>query len=242
VIPVGQRTITMLAGLLATLLLPGGCMTERLPLPTEHAGIPRQSSFLVKRIAHDEHGRPMFSERLTLRPGTSGDTFTLVEEIDDLPSRSYDIAVVDRARTEGGPLAVIYEWTGRGYEGGLDITSGISVNGTISSGAEAVAFLAIKAAPIVIATATGFVVGVLTSIPEAAKELQHVIVNTRETVIAYRTYSHDDQGRIRFMKLYAPDERAEPLVTTSYLYAGKDTTPVRTEVVSAAEQKVRQVP
>jgi hypothetical protein len=228
---------------LALVLTLAGCMAERVPLPRDHPGIPKQSSFLVKKIGYDEHGRPQFNERPGIRPRSAGETFAVVHTINDLPSRSYHIAIVEQPRTGPGPLKVIYTWTGKGFEGGVEITSGIfPKDGTIHSGAEAAAYLTIKAAPIVIGTVTGFVVGVLASIPETAKELKRVIVSTRETVIGITEYTYDDQGRIRFMKLYPPVEHSDALVRTEFFYEGASVIPKKAEVTSVVEQKIRQVP
>ena len=223
-------------------LLAAGCMTERLQPVAEHPSISKQSTFLIRKIGYDKHGRPMFQEPLSRRPGSAGDQFTVVHAINGRPSRSYDIAIVEQPKTGPGPLAVIYVWTGKGFEGGLEITSGFFPHGVqINSGEEAAAYLTIKAAPVVIGTVTGFVVGVLASIPETATELKRVIVNTRETLIGYRSYAYDERGRIRFMQLYPPAERAEPLVKTEFFYEGEGNVPVRTEVTSRAENMVRVV-
>lgn len=222
-------------------LLSAGCMTERVPSFAEHPSIPRQSTFLVKKIGFDAHGRPLFGDRIGSRPGSAGEQFTVVQAINDRPVRSYDIAIVEQPKTEG-PLAVIYSWTGRGFEGGVAITEGLFPHGVqINSGAEAAAYLAIKTAPVVIATATGFVVGVIASIPATATELKRIIVNTRETVISSLEFIYDEKGRIRFMKLYPPVERAEALVRTEFFYEGDSDLPARTEVTSVAEKKVRVV-
>lgn len=229
--------------LLILLVLPAsGCMTERVQPVVEYPSVPKQSTFMVRKIMHDEHGRPLFADRLGGRPGSAGEQFTVVHAINDRPSRSYDIAIVDQPKTGPGPLAVIYVWTGKGFEGGLAITSGLFPQGVqINSGAEAAAYLTIKAAPVVIGAVTGFVVGVLSSIPETAKELKRAVVNTRETVIGFTEYAYDERGRVRFMKLYPPDERAGALVKTEYFYEGDDDAPARTEVTSTAEKKVRVV-
>jgi len=43
--------------------------------------------------------------------------------------------------------------------------------------------LAFKAAPLAIGSMTGFVIGIVASIPETFTELGHVIVNTRVKVL-----------------------------------------------------------
>jgi hypothetical protein len=94
----------------------------------------------------------------------------------------------------------------------------------------------------VIFTATGFVVGVLASIPETANELIRIIVNAREVVVSRTEYACDERGRIRFMKLYAPPDRTDATVSTEFFYAGSSEVPERTAVTSEPEKKVRTIP
>ena len=237
-----KRMRTPLVTSILLVMLAAGCMTERVQPVKEYPSIPKQSTFLVQKISYDAHGRPLFGDRIGSRPGSTREQFAVVHAINERPSRSYDIAIVEQPRTGPGPLAVIYLWTGKGFEGGLAITAGLFPQGVqINSGAEAAAYLAIKTAPVVIASVTGFVVGVIASIPETASELKRVIVNTRETLIGYTEYSYDELGRIRFMKLYPPVEHAEALVRTEFFYEGEGDIPTRAEVISVAEKKVRVV-
>ena len=218
-------------------------MTERLEPVKEYPDVPKQSVFLLKKIEYDTHGRPLFLSRLSNRPGTAGELFTVVHAVNGRPARSYDIAVVEKEKADmKRPLTVIYEWTGRGFEGGMEISQGMFPNGiTINSGGKAAAYLVFRAAPVVIAGVTGFVVGIVSSIPEAAGELRKVIVNARETVVGFTTYDYDERGRIRYMKLYPPMEHAEELVKTEFLYSGDGEVPVKTEVTSLVEKKVRMI-
>lgn len=229
--------------IILVILAPEGCFTERIPPVAEYPAVQNQSIFLVKKIGYDRHGRPQFGDRLSRRPGSAGETFTVVHAISNRPVRSYDIAIVESKADLTRPFAVIYDWTGRAFEGGVEISSGIfPQDGTIQSGKEAAAYLAIKAAPVAIATVTGFVVGVLASIPETAVELKNVVVNAHETIIGYTEYSYDERNRIKFMKLYPPAEHVDELVKTEFIYERNGETPVRTEVTSVAEKKVRIIP
>jgi hypothetical protein len=89
---------------------------------------------------------------------------------------------------------------------------------------------------------TGFVVGGVSSIPDAASELRRVIVNARETVIGYTFYEYDEKGRIRCMKMYSPAQTDAELVRTKFFYEGEDREPLNTEGTSIPEQKVRKIP
>jgi len=227
--------------LCCALLVLSGCMTERVQPAVEYPSVPKQSTFLVKKVEFDEHGRPLFPATLRDRPGKTGEAFTLVHAVNNRPVRSYDIAIIEQRQADmGKPFAIVYEWTGRGFQVGLDF-SGRFTGSFYGSGREAVAYLAIMTAPIVIGGVTGFVVGIVSSIPETAIELRRVIVNARETVIGYTLYEYDEKGRIRFMKMYPPEEYAEELVKTEYHYTGDSDVPCKTEVTSPVEKKTRMI-
>jgi hypothetical protein len=220
-----------------------GCMTERVQPATEYPSVPKQSTFLVKKIDYDVYGRPLFRGRTAKRPGAAGERFTIVHAVNDRPSRSYDIAIVERQKADmGKPLSVVYEWTGKGFEVGLAISRGIVPSSySASSSNDALVFLAAMTAPVVVGGVTGFVVGIVSCIPETVVELKNLLVNARETVINYTVYEYDEKGRIRFMKLYPPIEHAQELVKTEFHYAGDREEPSKTEVTSLIEKSVRVI-
>jgi hypothetical protein len=223
-------------------LILSACMTERVQPVKEYPAVPRQTTFLVKKIAYDDIGRPWFTNTLRDRPGKAGEVFTIVHAVNDRPVRSYDIAILEHQKPDmARPFAVIYEWTGKGFEVGLVISEVFMPQGFSGSGEAALAYLALKAAPIIVGGVTGFVVGIVAALPETAVELKHVIVDTRETVIVYTVYEYDEKGRIKYMKLYPPQEHASELVKTEFLYSGESVDPFRTEVTSVVEKKVRLI-
>jgi len=134
-------------------------------------------------------------------------------------------------------IAIIYEWTGKGFEVGVEISAQFMPYG-FSSGRDGLVFLALKTAPIVIYGATGFVVGLVAAVPETTDELKHVIVNARAAVAGYTTYEYDEIGRIRFMTIYPPGLQASELVKTEFFYSEKTREHYKTEVTSVAEKKV----
>jgi hypothetical protein len=229
--------------LCACALVTNGCMTERVRPTTEYPSVAKQSAFLVKKIEYDTYGRPLFQERLGSRPGGAGERFTIVHAVNDRPSRSYDIAIVEQQKADmSKPLSVVYEWTGKGFEVGLAISHGIVPSSySASSSNDALVYLAAITAPVVVGGVTGFVVGVVSSIPETVVELRNLLVNARETVINYTVYEYDEKGRIRFMKLYPPAEHAQELVKTEFHYAGDRDSPSRTDVTSPIEKSVRVI-
>ena len=86
-----------------------------------------------------------------------------------------------------------------------------------------------------------FVVGVVSSIPETATELKHAVVNSREALIGSTVYEYDEKGRIRFMKMYSPAENNAELVKTEFVYEGENRDPLKTEVTSIVEKKIRLI-
>lgn len=231
------------AVVVSLLLMMCGCMTERVQPAAEYPSVPKQTTFLVRKIDYDNHGRPLFSDRISGRPNKRGDRFTIVHAVNNKPVRSYDIAIIDQQKADmGKPLAVIYEWTGKGFENGLYLSGHMFSNGVqINSRDEALAYLAIATAPIVIGGVTGFVVGVVSSIPVTAIELKRVVVNSRETVIGYTAYEYDERDRIKYLKAYPPEESAEEIVRTEYFYSEGSSDPYKTEVTSLAERKTRTI-
>jgi hypothetical protein len=233
---------TTLVRLFPFFLLVSGCMTERVHPATEYPFVPRQSTFLVRQVEYDDHGRPLFPVVLRDRPGNAGEVFTIVHAVDNRPVRSYDIVIVKERQADMlKPLAVVYEWTGKGFVAGFTITGNLFRGGVYASGKDALAIVAIEAAPIVIGGVTGFVVGIVSSVPETATELRRVIVNARETVIGYTLYEYDEKGRIRFMKMYSPAGNNAELVKTEFVYEGENRDPIKTEVTSLVEKKIRLI-
>jgi len=222
------------------LLLMQGCMTGRVKPAAEYASAPGRSTLLVEKIDYDGHGRPLFNDVLKKRPFHAYDRFTIVQFSGGRPVVSYDITIVGEEQIDlKKPVSVIYEWTGKGFEVGFQIT-GHFLGGEIhASGRDAVAYLMIMTAPIIIGGVTGFVIGIAESIPDTAAELRKVIVNKREKVTAYTNYEYDEEGRIRSMNLYPPGEYTEELVRTRFMYAGKVRDPYKTEITSVPENKTR---
>jgi hypothetical protein len=232
---------TAVTTVVALLLMTSGCMTERVQPVMEAPSAPKQTTFLVKKIMYDDHGRPIFLDRITLRPGKRGDRFTIVFAKNNKPVRSYDIAIIEQPKADmSKPFAVIYQWTGKGFEAGLNVSGRmLQGNVAINSRDEALAYLAIASAPIVIGGVAGFVVGVASSVPVTANELKRVIVNSREMLIGYAVYGYDERDRIKYLMAYPPEEHAKEIIRTEYFYSGESRDPYQTEVTSPPERKRR---
>ncbi|MGE5173814.1 MAG: hypothetical protein ACM3MD_08295 [Betaproteobacteria bacterium] len=95
-----------------------------------------------------------------------GERFTIVHAVNDRPVRSYDIAIVAKKADMSKPLAVTYVRTGKGFEAGLNITGNLAQVHYQGAGRDAGVYPAFVTAPIVIGGMTGFVVGIVSSIPK----------------------------------------------------------------------------
>jgi hypothetical protein len=102
--------------------------------------------------------------------------------------------------------------------------------------------LAFKAAPQAIGSMIGFVVGIIASIPETATKLCHVIVSTRLKEVGYVAYEYDEGGRVKFMKMYPPEEHSGTLVGKEFYYTSDSDFPYKTEVTRLVEVKARMIP
>ncbi len=225
----------------ALLFLLEGCMTARVQPVTSEASLPGNSILLVGKIDYDGHGRPLFTNVLNERPTHTDDTFTIVQFANGKPTVSYDVTITgEEPMNLKKPISIIYEWTGKGFATGLEITG--HMGGQINaSGEDAAVYLAVMTAPIVIGGVTGFVIGIAESIPQTAAELRKGIVNRREIVVANTQYTYDEDGRLKTMVLHPSAERTKELVRTEFLYDGLNRDPYRTEIISSPEQKIRVI-
>jgi len=222
-------------------LLVFACMTHRIDLPLSTLPVNTEENLaLIARVEYDVKGRPFFGQRLKQRPKNAGEQFTVVRFAGSRAVESYDILVSSEQKPDMmRPLGVIYHWTGEGFQGGLALTQG---SGFYGSARDLAAYMAVRVVVVAVGGVVGFAVGVVESIPEAAAELKKVIVNAREQVVSYTRYEYDEQGRIAFMRMYAPGDRPVELVRTDYSYSGAEVLPLKTVVTSYPENKVRTIP
>lgn len=189
---------------------------------------------IVPAIRYDETGLPAIGPSLAERPSKPGDHFTVVRFREGKPAISYDVVVVRQAPDFARPLEVVYEWTGRGFTMGVNVTKFMSQglrggSAGIQGGREAaIVLFVVVVAPIAAGTAGGFIVGVADGARHTALELGKVIV-PGEQVVTWTAYEFDDAGRLRLMRMLSPD-RAQELVRTEFEYEGAGMVPSRTTV------------
>lgn len=191
---------------------------------------------LVKRVEYDTHGRPLFRSVLKERPVKAGEQFTLVYYRGARPVKSLDIAIAGRKPDFVKPLKVIYDWTGNGFAAGAQFALEILPH----SGGDKYAWV-VPAASLVVGTAAGFVIGVGASVPVALGEAG-ALMSDCEVLMGFSEYAYDEQGRMRRMRLFLPDEAQQELVRTEFNYHGNETAPFETVVYSRPENKVRTIP
>lgn len=199
---------------------------------------------IIRSVTHDENGLPQFDDILAERPDEKGASFTLVRSVDGHPHVSYDIAIVDRTGPDlVKPLEVIYEWTGRGFVGGLKVTENwmFYTPARGSSGDEALVQLGIVFGPMIVGTAGGFVVGLFACIPEAVKEIGHIMINKKEVLLSFTEYEYDDLNRLDRMRTFHPSNPPVEIIKTDFIYEGNERIPAETRVISYPEGAVRSV-
>jgi hypothetical protein len=207
-----------------------------------HSPLQEQKTVLVKKIDYDEHGRPLFLAVIKEPPSTVGDQYTVVQYRDNRPVQSFDMTVVGRKADMGRPLTVIYKWTGKGFQAGMIMAEGIAPDNYAGSAKEAAAYLVVKAAPVVVGSVSGFVVGLIASIPVTASELKNLVIDTQETMTSYTGYEYDTRGRLAMMRMHLPDAVDTEVVMTVFFYKDGARDPEKTEVTSYVENKVRTIP
>lgn len=235
---------TWCAGLIIVLL--AGCATQRVSLDPYIYEKEGSRYVLLEKIAYDDYGRPLFSGVLKKRPEGKGGRYTLVHLIEDLPAKSFDIAITGRKKPDmSRPLNVIYEWTGAGFVVGVEIMSNLNFGRDhgwrAESGEEALVLLAAATAPMIAGAVTGFTVGLIASIPSAAEELTHFIINKKETLISYSVYEYDGENRIKRMMTYSPSDPPNELIRTEYYYRDGKAYPYETLVRSFPENTIRTI-
>lgn len=220
-------------------LLVAGCATQRVGQDAYSSGT---EEIVVRAIGYDDKGLPLRGTPLAERPSRLGDQFTVVRLLSGRPVISYDIAVARQKPDFAKPLQAVYEWTGRGFTLGANVT-GAMANGGIriqaQNNEEAFFVLALIATPIVAGTAGGFIVGIADGVRQTGLELSKVIVPGEE-VITCTLFDYDSSNRLVRMRMFSPDRRRE-LVRTEFAYQGNATVPFSTVVKSLVEGKERDI-
>lgn len=202
---------------------------------------PGARAVILKKIEFDAHGLPVFKAVLSDRPSETGERFAVVYYVNDRPVKSFDVAITDRKADLGKPFEIIYDWTGRGFSAGLDLTGhvGWNIHYEGSSWKEFGVLMAAVAAPTIIGGACGFVIGVVSSIPEAAGEMKNLMVSSKEKLISFTRYEYDARDRLMRMKMYAPSDPPTEVVRTDFFYKEENTAPFKTEITSYPDNQVR---
>ena len=232
-----QKSIVYLC---SVLVLMAGCASKR--AGQEEYALPGTSEAIVRSISHDEKGLPLLGTRLSERPSRPGEHFAVVRLNNEQPVISYDIVVARQKPDFAKPLEAVYEWTGKGFTLGVNVTGNMLQGSSgiqIHNNDEARFVLAVIAAPIALGTVGGFIVGVADGVHHATQELSKVVVHG-ERVVTCTTYEYDELNRLSIMRMLSPD-RAQELVRTEYVYEGAVTKPIRSVVMSRAENRERTI-
>jgi hypothetical protein len=86
-------TVRVITQLMIGVMIFAGCATKRVGTADQRA-ITKFREVLVSQVEYSGKGLPTFSNQLVNRPSKTGDRLTIVQFLNDLPSTSFDIAVV----------------------------------------------------------------------------------------------------------------------------------------------------
>jgi hypothetical protein len=224
-------------------LLFSGCMTGRLVF--EGGGSPAGPCVAVDGMGFDEYGRPAFGPPLKKRPSREGDRFVVGRYEGDRPLVAYDLAVTGAEEPDvARPLWVVYEWTGRGFMAGARLSGHmLQALGNLqpASDEEAAVIILTALSPVVLGSAGGFVVGVVASVPQAARELRQAVISKEETLVSYTVFEYDGAGRISAYSTYAAGMSPSEIVRAGFFYKGASSVPARADVTSRPEGTVRTI-
>lgn len=231
-------------------LVLSACMTRQADLTAySPAGKQQPAVFLVKDIEYDPQGRPVFGSRLKARPTGEGEQFTVVQSVDDRPTKSFDIVITPERADPTRPFKVIYEWTGKGFKIAAGGSKAYAENvikdrdtRTVQPSSSTASETFMSVGPVLFLSIGGFIVGLAASIPAAIVEAGHVIVNAREKVISYSVYEYDGLKRLARIKTYLPSDISREIIKTIFFYQNDESTPVKTEITSYPENTVRTIP
>lgn len=220
-----------------------GCAPTQVRLDDRHAAL-KIREVLVREAEFSPKGVPSFLHQLGYRPSDAGDRFTIVRLMDDRPVASFDIVVLDRKADFAKPFKAVYEWTGRGFRGGVQ-GSAVALDmvarggNAIQNGDEALVAFVIVLAPLAVGTVGGFVVGLADGIKTTAQETIKVVLRKYEQVVAYTTYSYDAHDRLVLMRMFKADDSRQEVVRTEYVYEGESSQPVKTVITTFPDGNVK---
>ncbi len=232
----------VLVNLSCLVVLAAGCGPKQVRLENHHA---QSQEILIPYIEYDPNGLPLLGPRLKERPTREGDRFTIVELLDGRTEISYDVVVAGSESDFSKPFRVIYEWTGKGFQAGAQgtgVTANVAGHTQIHGDRDAaVVMLAIVVAPLVIATAGGFLVGVADSVRTTIQEMIKVVRGKHEKVVTYTTYAYDAANRLILTRMFKADETAEEVIRTEFSYQRDSRTPFESIITTYPDGAKRVV-
>ncbi|MDH5179070.1 MAG: hypothetical protein OEZ39_00395 [Gammaproteobacteria bacterium] len=209
--------------LLSVLILVSGCAVK-LNNPAPDAN---QTPLILSAIPLNADNLPDYSKTLAQRPTESGSIYHLAWRQQQRITTSYEIAIrKDRQADVFRPVKVIFVWTGKGFVAGIETL----VN------SHGITELAMVVALPVLGAMGGFVVGLFAAVPESVKELQHLLISSREVLVSQSDYQYDEHGRLIIIEKHLPGKYGRKLVRTEFQYLADKTVPYQVVVYSYPEK------
>jgi len=174
----------------------------------------------------DKFGLVVFSDKLKDKKESKDGKYVIVYSENDKPVKSFQVLTSFGAEINlAKPFQVILRWTGSGFEAGVGAVGGLRIGTSCnSSDCSAVAAI-ILVSPVIIGTFVGFVIGVIDSIPTAAKEIAKIFDRDKEIIFSYSIYEYDDKNRLKSYSIFAPGQENRLVAKGEFFYKGNELYP-----------------
>lgn len=216
-----------------------GCSKRASLIPKDRLGdgITRQ---IYKKLSYDKYGRLQFKNKVKALTEVNK-YYYLVDRSSKTGQmkRYFKIYYVDKKRYRvlmSKPLGLIYKWTGKGFELGLEVADFI-MKGTSTSGGEG----AVAVLGVLTTTSGGFIYGVHKGIVETWNQLEKPFIKYRELLLGYSKISYDNKGRISKITHFTPEEKPVVITETSFIYYKNKPNPYKSMIYSKADNKKRRI-
>lgn len=224
-----------LAVLAVIVLMATSCATTTsssshgIEIPPEGA-IHNQSLYATNSL--DGRGRPIFTDRLKVRPQKPGSDFFIVENNSQgQPLRYYHIWIKDMGPDYSRPMSTFKSRTGEGFAGGVEFADGILTTSSPNDGEEALAVLAVAAGSVVVGTLGGATVGLMQGTYETIMETSKALFSSQEELLSFSICEYDRHSRLKTLRAFETGPTLKEIFRVIYSYDRDITTPSKIYIV-----------
>lgn len=231
------------------LLTISSCTTQKAPItPGQYEDL---SYLIYGSITYDEYGIPHVNKQLHERPSDNEEEFIIAGYHDGLPVEYYHIIVSDYDGDikKSKPFRVIYDWTGKGFKMGYDMSKDIiedSIETSEKLGGLDIYIIAatgsaIGGASFILSGLGGFIIGTIEAFPATYQEFKKIGIKNRELILSQITLQYDEDMRLTQYALYTPPPQNILASETRFIYNDESTTPSESYNISHFENKKRTI-